>query len=318
MKNQYKFYTTLFLSMLLFFNCEDNEKNPLPATIDGSFVTIEFDNLILDVSDLANSAIIGTLKAPVANVASYDLEVRRTSEGASSDYFPVYSATTFPADMVLTPADLAAAVGITEADLLAGDRFDFQATSTSTDGVLTTFSSLNVDLQSEVGQLQSYQYTSYISCPFDRDATIGTWELIDGGFAGTAGFEFEVIASEDASNEIILINPFDSPAPSGSTMDPNDQFRPRIIIDPFGIAELPADTQADPAIAQGYEYFDSAVGCCGNRFAPTRMIGDGFLFACTGFMTFTSNVSGFEEINPPTGSIFGWTGDPSLVAQKIN
>lgn len=35
-------------------------------------------------------------------------------------------------------------------------------------------------------------------------------------------------------------------------------------------------------------------------------------------MTFTSNVSTLEEVNPPTGSVFSWNGDPSVVAQKIN
>ena len=311
MKTQYKIFATLFLSMLMFFNCEDNEKSPLPATKDGSFVTIEFDNLILDVSDLENSAIIGTLKAPVPNVARYDLEVRRTSNGVSTDYAPVYSTDVFPSEMVLTPGVIASALGLTNADLLAGDRFDFQAKSISTDGDETLWSTLNIDLQAEVGQLQSYQFTSFISCPFVRADIIGTWELIDGGFAGDVGYQFEIIESPDASNEVILINPFNSP-------EPNIPFRPRVVVDPFGIAELPTDTSVDPADTKGYPWFESSIGCCGDRFAPTQMRGDGFVFSCTGFMTFTKNVSAFVEINPPTGSVYGWSGDPNFVAQKVN
>lgn len=318
MKSNSKLILALFMGVLMFFGCEDNEKSPLPATTDGSFVTIVFDNLILDVSDLQNSAIIATLDTALPNVASYDLEVRHTSNGASTDYVPVFSTTTFPTEMVLTPATLASALGLTEAELLAGDRFDFQATSTSTTGAVTTWSTINGDLQSEAGQLQSYQYTSYISCPFERDAVVGTWEIVDDGFLTNEGFQFEIIASEDAADEIILINPFNSTQPAGSTLDPSEEFRPRIKIDPFGIAEMPADNSVTPAIPEGYAYFNSAMGCCGDRFAPTRMIGDGFLFSCTGFLTFTNNVSAFEEVNPPTGSIFGWTNDPNLVAQKVN
>lgn len=318
MKSNIKIIFTLFMGILMFFGCEDNEKSPLPAPRDGSFVTIVFDNLILDVSDLENSAIIATLDTALPNVASYDLEVRHTSNGVSTDYVPVFSTTTFPTEMVLTPSTLATALGLTQEELLAGDRFDFQATSTSTDGSVTTWSTINADLQAEAGQLQSYQYVSYISCPFVKDDVIGTWELLDSGFLGTEGHQFEIIASPDASDEIILINPMNSTQPPASSMDPNDQFRPRITVDPFGIAEMPADNVSSPANPNGFEYFNSAMGCCGPRFAPTRMTGDGFLFSCTGFLTFTSNDSSLEEIDPPTGSLFSWTNDPNLVAQKVN
>jgi hypothetical protein len=320
MKSNIKIIFTLFMGILMFFGCEDNEKSPLPAPRDGSFVTIVFDNLILDVSDLENSAIIGTLDTALPNVASYDLEVRRTSEGASSDYVPIFSTTTFPTEMVLTPSTIATALGITQADLLAGDRFDFQATSTSTDGAITSWSTINLDLQGEAGQLQSYQYTSYISCPFNRDDATGTWEIVDDGFLTSEGNQFEIIAGDDPElpGELILINPFNSSQPADDETDPNDRFRPSIIVDEFGIATMPSDASVEPADPLGYEYFDSAMGCCGNRFAPSRFRGEGFLFACTGFLTFTNNNVRFVEINPPTGSIFGWTNAPNLVAQKVN
>ncbi len=90
MKNIFK---TLCLTLLtiVIVGCEDNEKNPLPATKDGSFVTVVFDNLILDVTDLENTAITGTLRAPVANVADYTLQVRRTTQGTSSAYVDIYT-----------------------------------------------------------------------------------------------------------------------------------------------------------------------------------------------------------------------------------
>lgn len=68
-----KLYTKIILCFAVFLaltGCEENEKSPLPVARDGSFVTIVFDNLILDVTDLDNTAITGTLKAPVPNVSS--------------------------------------------------------------------------------------------------------------------------------------------------------------------------------------------------------------------------------------------------------
>ncbi len=292
-------------------SCEDNEKSPLPATADGVFVTIDIESPVIDVTDIENSRYGGTLKDPVGNVASHTFSVRRVSNGVASSFADVYTATSFPADFGVTAGEIAAAIGIDPASILPGDRFDFVGTSVGVNGEVVTFNTLNADLQAETGQRQAYSLVTFISCPFDRDQVLGTWELIDGGFAGIVGHQFEVTADPDAADEIILDNPF-------GEIEPNVEFNPHVKIDPVGIAELPEDKSVDPPNSRGYEYFESSVGCCGNRFAPTRIVGDGFLFACTGFMTFTSNVSTLEEVNPPTGSIFSWNGDPSLVAQKIN
>ena len=318
MKNIFKYIFLVTLTSVFLTSCEDEDLNPLLEQVPAPFVFLELDSPVIDVTDIQNSTYGGTLIAPAGNVVSYEATVRRVSGGVSTDYEVVYSTTTFPATFNISAVDVADALGLDPDDLLPGDRFDFVATSVGVDGTVVTFNNLAPDMQVEAGQKQAYQLTTYISCPFVRDDVLGTWELVDGGFAGPVGHQFEVIASPDASDEIILINPFDSPQPSGSTLDPDDQFRPRIKIDPFGIAELPSDTSVDPANPNGYEYFDSAVGCCGNRFAPTRMTGDGFVFSCSGFMTFTSNDSSLEEVNPPTGALFSWTGDPNLVAQKVN
>ena len=150
MKNIIKTFLIAFIAVGI-FSCEDNEKSPLPATIDGSFVTIEFDNLILDVTDLDNTAITGVLRAPVPNVASYELQVARSTGGVLSDYVTVYTTDTFPADFSINLEDLSGALGLEVADFGAGDRFDFQATSISTDGSVTEFSLLNPDLHNVLG-----------------------------------------------------------------------------------------------------------------------------------------------------------------------
>lgn len=297
MKNIIKTFLIAFIAVGI-FSCEDNEKYPLPATEDGSFVTIEFDNLILDVTDLDNTAITGVLKAPVPNVASYELQVARSAGGVLSDYVTVYTTDTFPANFSIDLADLSGALGLEISDFGAGDRFDFQATSTSTSGSVTEFALLNDDLQAEPGQLQSYQFTSFISCPFSTDEALGTYTFTNCDLGGQCNnTEFEVIAGTDP-NTVVLINPYQSnPLNAGDA-----PFEITIVVDPAtGIGSI-AQQRA----------FSTLEYCCGG-FEDTEIQADsGFYFSCTGTMLF--NV---RTIVPQTGTGALFTfGNLAFEAQK--
>lgn len=285
MKNIFK---TLFIALLtvVIVGCEDNEKNPLPATRDGSFVTVVFDNLILDVTDLDNTAITGTLRAPVANVADYSLQVRRTSQGTSSAYVDIYMTDSFPSDFAIDLGQISSALGIEVSDFLAGDRFDFQGMSTSLDGEVVEFSTLGPDLQVEPGQKQSYQFTSFISCPFSVEEALGTYTLTACGlgFCG-GGNQFEVTAGEEP-NSVVLNNPYNSFDP-----ETGEPFEIIIVVDPAtgigSIAEQPAFATEDTG---------------NNGFFPTTIDATtGFYFSCTGTILFSVG-TGIEQI--ATGGLF--------------
>ncbi len=297
MKNIIKF---LFASVLLFLvsSCEDNEKYPLPATEDGSFVTVVFDNLILDVTQVETTAITGTLRAPVANVGSYELQVRRTNAGTSSPYVPIYSTNTFPSEFSIDVAQLGDALGLTLADFEAGDRFDFQGKSTSLDGQVVEFSDLGPDLATEPGQKQSYQFTSFISCPFSVEEAVGTYSLNACGLAFcSGGNQFEVVAGEEP-NSVILLNPYNSFDP-----ETGEPFEIIVVVNPDtgigSIAEQPAFATEDT----------------GNPgFFPTTIEADsGFYFSCTGTILFSVGTS-IEQI--ATGGRFTF-GSLPFEAQKI-
>jgi hypothetical protein len=296
MKNIIKSFLIAFVAVGI-FSCEDNEKYPLPATVDGSFVTIEFDNLILDVTDLDNTAITGVLKAPVPNVASYELQVARSTGGVLSDYVTVYTTDTFPANFSIDLEDLSGALGLEVADFGAGDRFDFQAKSTSTDGSVTDFSLINPDLQAEPGQLQSYQFTSFISCPFNTEEALGTYTFTNCGFGACAGNQFEVVAGTDP-NTVVLINPYDS-----SPLNAGD--------DPFEITIVVNPATGIGSIAQ-QRAFSTLEYCCGG-FEDTEIQADsGFYFSCTGTILFTA-----RTIVPQTGTGALFTfGNRAFEAQK--
>lgn len=298
MKNLYKFSFILLLLGLTLTSCEDNEKSPFPAPRDGSFVSVVFDNLILDVTQLDVTAITGTLRAPVANVATYDLEVRRTSGGVSSEFVDVLTVDAFPGEFSISLADLGVALGLEVSDFEAGDRFDFQATSTSIDGTVTNFADLNQDLQAEFGQLQSYQFTSFISCPFSVDEALGTYTLTACGlgFCDATANQFEVVAGVDP-NTVVLLNPYNSFDPA--TGDP---FEILVSVDPAtGIG----------SISQQAAFATEDTGNAG--FFPTEIDADtGFYFSCTGTILFSVGTS-IEQIS--TGGLFTF-GTLPFEAQK--
>lgn len=298
MKNIFK---TLCLTLLtiVIVGCEDNEKNPLPATKDGSFVTVVFDNLILDVTDLENTAIIGTLRAPVANVADYTLQVRRTTEGTSSAYVDIYTTDTFPSDFSLDIPLIASVLGVDSSEFLAGDRFDFQAKSTSLDGEVVEFSSLGPDLQVETGQKQSYQFTSFISCPFSVEEAVGTYTFTNCGFGGAScdGNTFEIEAGDEPGT-VVLINPYAS-----SPLNADD--------DPFEIT-IVVDVNTGIGSIARQRAFSTLEYCCGG-FDDTLVEADsGFYFSCTGTIFFS-----VDTVVPQigTGALFTF-GTRSFEAQK--
>jgi len=178
------------LVAILFASCEDNDKSPLvlPIAENGSFVTLTSPNVIFDLVAIQNgeeTTVNGLLGAPTPNVARYDLEVQRISQGTASNFVPIFSTETFPSEFAITPEEVAEALDLPLEDFLAGDRFEFRATSTDFDGNITNFANIDPDLQAETGQRQAYSFTSFISCPVDFAEIEGTYEVTAFSFGAT-------------------------------------------------------------------------------------------------------------------------------------
>jgi len=310
MKYIYKF-ALLALLIISVSACEDIDKDPFEINgVDGpfgSFVRLDITTApVLDVTDITNTTFGGTLRAPSNNVASYEMRVRRVSGGAASDYAPLFSTTTFPAEFIANADNLAAALGLTVPDLLPGDRFDFEATSVGTDGSVVTFDDFGPNLQGGPGEAQGYRFNTFISCPFVQADAIGTYVVTVSGFGSfPAGNTFEVIAGAN-DNQIIMVNPH------GSTLgDPNPVegagYEIAVDVTPFGLATV------EDAIDDVDQFiFDTDL--TGNAgFFDTHVEGDGFVFSCAGAIILALDY----DLTQIGGGNFTFGSDIGFSAQKL-
>lgn len=295
-----KYLALLFLTVAL-VACQDNDKQPFEINIEdgpfGNFIRLDISSApVLDVTDLANAQFGGLFTNPSGNTASYTLTVRRVSGGVMTDYVPLVTLTSFPAEFFATPANIAAALGVLETDLLAGDRFDFEASSVGTDGSVATFDGFAPNLQGNPGMAQGYRFQTFISCPFVQADALGTYVSTQTDFNSfPAGSNFQVVAGAD-SGEIIMQNPFQSPDPDGVG------YNVPINVTPFGIATVP----------DGVSVFDTdATGNAGFTDTFTDNAG-GFVFSCVGAIVLTWDL----DLNSLAGGAFTW-GTNSFRASKI-
>lgn len=299
MKKIYKILLFTFLAVSI-VACEDIDKDPYEINgVDGpfgSFVRLDITSAaVLDVTNIDGTVFGGTVSAPSNNVASWDLKVRRVSGGQASDYVPFLNITSFPAEFAATPAGLAAAFGLTSADLIPGDRFDFEATSTGTDGSVVTFDDFGPNLQGGPGEAQGYRFVTFLSCPFIQADAVGTYAIISTdavGFQG-ANTTFDVIAGPKA-NDITMIDPIGHLLPG----DPPDKYNVVINVDP-GSGQAIVESQ--PGYDSGHPIYG------GTPYGPGKVEGSGFVFSCAGSIVLTL------EFTVAAGSF----GSTPFVGQKI-
>jgi len=273
MKNIYKILLVTFLAVS-FSACEDIDKDPYEVNgIDGpfgSFVRLDITSAaVLDVTNIATTVFGGTVSAPAGNVASWDLRVRRVSGGTASDYVPFLNVTSFPAEFAATPADLAAAFGITTADLIPGDRFDFEAVSVGTDGTVVTFDDFGPNLQGNPAQAQGYRFVTFLSCPFIQADALGTYAILSNdavGFQGT-NTTFEVIAGPGGN--ITMVDPIGHLLPG----DAPDRYNVAITVNA-------GSGQATVGSTLAYDSGHPVFG--GTPYGLGNVDGSGFVFSCAG------------------------------------
>ncbi|WP_456441868.1 hypothetical protein [Psychroserpens sp.] len=309
MRYIYKF-ALLALLIISVSACEDIDKDPFEISVNdgpfGSFVRLDITTApVLDVTDIANTTFGGTLRAPSNNVASYEMRVRRVSGGAASDFAPLFSTTTFPAEFIANAENLATALGLAVSDLLPGDRFDFEATSIGTDGSVVTFDSFGPNLQGGPGEAQGYRFNTFISCPFVQDEAIGTYTVTVSTFgAYPAGNTFEVIAG-DNDNQIIMVNPH------GSLLGdpvPIEGAGYEIVVDvtPFGLATV------ERTIDDVDQYIFDTDPTGNTGFFDTHVEGDGFVFSCAGAIILSLDY----DLSGLGGGNFTFGSDRAFSAQK--
>ena len=148
-------------------------------------------------------------------------------------------------------------------DLAAGDRFDFIGTAVGFNGESANFQNLNSDAIGP-GQLQGFNHTTFLSCPFEVNEIEGIYLIAEGGDAGlhNIGDEFEVIAGPDENQYSIV--------------DFGD-INLIINVDPETGASIPSDNVL-------FTFEDDIQGDI--ELIPLP-INSGFTFSCTGTISLT-------------------------------
>jgi len=142
-------------STAVFTSCEDSDKFRFPELGNGGFVKFVFQpdfweglQIVDGVSivkyhigaDPATASFNAITEDPSGNVASYELFVRGTFDGAPEDPIAYKSTTSFPYDISYNGADMAALFNVPVETFETGDEFFFTSTITLTDG--TVYNSL--------------------------------------------------------------------------------------------------------------------------------------------------------------------------------
>ena len=137
----------LILALFSIASCEDDSTNPLPERVEGKFIKLDVDRFHRQLlfNDISNTYFAGVLSNPGGKVVKYDITIRRTDADGfiTSNYVPFLSVTSFPYDLKITPAMIAAALGITVADLQDGDFYRFYGYAYDAEGNVATYSNLS-------------------------------------------------------------------------------------------------------------------------------------------------------------------------------
>ena len=265
MKNLFKIFLVV-LTTTMFLSCEDDEKNQITDTIEAPFAYFgEISSPVINVTDLEGSAFEAEVVAPFGNITSYDIRVNRNNaEDADGNlvYVPLTNITEqFPLDLRISATDLAAAFGITLADLQAGDQYNFLATTTGSDGITidpgdgTQF----LGAITNPGLEQALSFTTFISCPFNQSDAIGTYTKQTDAF-GLAASTFEVIAGPD-ENSLTVVDLFSAGANFDIQINPDT-----------GIATI----ARQPVAPSFFGYSGGNINTSGTSF----------VFSCTGAFVF--------------------------------
>jgi len=138
-------------SSAVFTSCEDSDKFRFPELTNGGYVKFIFQPDVWEGLDIVDGVSIvkyhigadpttasfdALTEDPSGNVASYELFVRGTFDGAPEEPIAYKSTTSFPFDVSYTGADMAALFGVDIETFQATDQFFFTSIVTLTDGTV--------------------------------------------------------------------------------------------------------------------------------------------------------------------------------------
>lgn len=279
MKNIFKIISVL--SVLLFMlttSCTEKENTWIADLEHGAYLVLDVvPDAVQGVTAVSEVTFVATLRDPAGTVADYTLSIVGTIGGVQTAEFVVGTYTTFPLSFDWGINELAAAVGLTAADISFGDAFNFSGTVTHIngtvygaetptydDGVLDLAGGTNDEVVDPTnGYRNGFAFGFVIGCPADtyNSASIpGNWNA----FSATWPADGTVVFTIDAADPNVMLvdgmaaldGMVDTPEPMRLTVDPADNS---VLCDP------------DVILAVNFYGFD-------NMF----LTGNGTIFPCAG------------------------------------
>ena len=154
-----------FMLCILFLtsSCQDDSLNPLPVKVAGQYMRLDITRDRIDANDISNSSFGGTLSNPSGNVVRYELFVRRSVGGiVTSDYIPLQTITTFPYELSVTPAMIAAAYNIDVSQIGNGEFYRFIAYSYDAAGNKAGYYNLSRTVRVTPTMKEGYRFNTSI------------------------------------------------------------------------------------------------------------------------------------------------------------
>jgi len=221
----------LFFVLLGQISCEKNDELQIFSQQDSGGAFIRFDakpSIGVGASNFNEVEYVFTLLDPNNSVKNYEIGVYANLKGVDTDdIISLKNITNFPAEVVITGAEILKALGLNEAEISYGDIFKFQGKSTNQEGI-TSFMDLireekaplfkvgdGVNISSRLAQGEGYTgaylYDFQFFCP---EVTItelinsieGTYQITspDNIFGVTAPRIREVVKGP-AANQITIV-----------------------------------------------------------------------------------------------------------------
>jgi hypothetical protein len=164
------FFIPILIASLFLSSCEkDDSLDPLPLLVEGQYMRLDMARPRIDFNNLSTSSFGGLLTNPSNTVVRYELFVRwKRANTLSSEYIPLKTITSFPAELAITSQDVqdayvAFGMPIT---IVKGDEFFFIAYSYDANGVRAAYRDLSATIRGESAYKQAYKFNTLVTDNF--------------------------------------------------------------------------------------------------------------------------------------------------------
>jgi len=160
---------------LAFSSCDQDESlDPRPVVVAGQFLRLDITKKRMNADDINNTSFGGVLSDPSGKVAKYNLYIRKTNiYGQAGEFVLLKTFTSFPADLNVTPTDIATALNVPLSSLVFADKFRFYGETFDANNVRVDYYSLSSTVQTAIYLRQAYRFVTDLT----NTAGMGQGEL---------------------------------------------------------------------------------------------------------------------------------------------